>query len=435
MVVPLNSTKPYINQALEAIGFQAWTPIQALVLPILREKKNAVIQSVTGSGKTHAYLVPIFESLVEDKNELHAVISAPTRELARQIFDFAKQIASFSALPIDIRLYTGGTDRDRELERLAKSKPQIVVGTPGKLLDYAVAERQLPTHQAKIMIIDEADMTLDSGFLEDVDKVAATLKSDAQFVVASATIPERIQPFLKKYLSSPLFLTIPSERLTNLDIRHRLLKTKQRPRLIVLKELLESLHPYLAILFANTKESAEEIHQAMREWGYAAALIHGGLESRKRKQVLRQVHDLTYQYVVATDIISRGIDIDGISHIINVELPDDVEFYIHRSGRTGRMAKNGECISLYGYENDAYLDKLVQKGLHPVYVQLERGVLIDAPIRKGREERNKPVADPGKVRKIVGNKPTTVKPGYKKKFQAQVEAATKKLTRKARSRG
>jgi len=431
----MNSTKSYVNRALESIGFQDWTPIQALVIPILREKKNAVIQSVTGSGKTHSYLVPLFERLLEDVNELQAVISAPTRELARQIFDFAKQIATFSPTPIDIRLYTGGTDRDRELERLAKSKPQIVVGTPGKLLDYALQERLLPTHQAKLMVIDEADMTLDAGFLEDVDKVAATLAADAQFVVASATIPERIQPFLKKYLDSPLFLTVPNERLTNLSIRHRLLKTKERDRMNVLKELLGSFRPYLAILFANTKESAEEIHRFLREWGYDAALIHGGLESRKRKQILRQIHELGFVYVVATDIISRGIDIDGISHIINVELPDDVEFYVHRSGRTGRMAKDGECISLYGYEDDTYLDKLEQKGLHPTYVQLADGVLVDAPTRKGREARNKPAPDVAKVRKIVGNKPTTVKPGYKKKYQEKVEAATKKLTRKARSRG
>jgi ATP-dependent RNA helicase CshB len=431
----MNSTKSYVNRALEAIGFQDWTPIQALVIPTLRERKNAVIQSVTGSGKTHSYLVPLFEGLNEDLAELQAVISAPTRELARQIYDFAKQIASFSATPIDIRLFTGGTDRDREVERLTKSKPQIVVGTPGRLLDYAVQERILPTFQARLMVIDEADMTLDSGFLEDVDKVAGTLAQNAQFVVASATIPERIQPFLEKYLSSPLFLTVPNERLTNLAIRHRLLKTKERDRLNVLKELLGSFHPYLAILFANTKESAEEIHRAMHEWGYDAALIHGGLESRKRKQILRQIHELAFPYVVATDIISRGIDIDGISHIINVELPDDVEFYVHRSGRTGRMAKDGECISLYGYADDSYLDKLEQKGLHPVYVQLTDGVLVDAPVRKGRETRNKPVADASKVRKIVGNKPTTVKPGYKKKYQAKVESATKKLTRKARSRG
>lgn len=431
----MNSTKDYINRAIESIGFLDWTPIQALVIPVLRQGKNAVIQSVTGSGKTHGYLVPLFESIDETNPDLQAVISAPTRELARQIFEFAKQIADFSPTPIDLRLFTGGTDRDRELDRLRKSKPQIVIGTPGKLLDYVVKERLLPTHQAHFYVIDEADMTLDEGFLEDVDKVAATFSNETQIVVASATIPEKIQPFLKKYLSSPTFLTVKNERLTNLDIRHLLLKTKERDRLVALKELLPAIHPYLAILFVNTKESAETTYQAVREWGYNVALIHGGLESRKRKQILRQIHNLEFQFVVATDIISRGIDIEGITHIVNVELPEDVEFYVHRSGRTGRMAKDGECISLYGYDNDQYLDKLEQKGLHPVYVQLEQGRLVEATIRKGRETRVRPAADPNKVRKIVGNKPTDVKPGYKKKFQAKVEAATKKISRKARERG
>jgi ATP-dependent RNA helicase CshB len=431
-VNPVNSTKLYINQALESLGFTDWTPIQSLVMPVLRERKSAVIQSVTGSGKTHSYLVPMFELLEESNPDLQFVISAPTRELARQIFDFAKQIASFSPTPIDMRLYTGGTDRDKEIARLQKSKPQFVVGTPGKLKDLTIQERLLPTHQAKMFIVDEADMTLDEGFLPDVDQVAATFSKTTPIVVASATIPEAITPFLKKYLSNPVFLRIQSDRLTNLDIRHSLLKTKERERIDVLKVLTDGLNPYLAVVFCNTKESAEFVFRQMKEWDKNVTLIHGGLESRKRKQIVKHIHDLKFQYIVATDIISRGIDIEGISHIINYELPEDPEFYIHRSGRTGRMAKDGECISLYAYANDEYLSKLEAKGLHPEYRQLTKGIVVEAPKRNQRASRPGPRVDANRVRKIVGNQPREIKPGYKKKFKEEVIQATKKLARKAR---
>ena len=433
-VKPVNSTKSFINEALDALKFKQWTPVQELVIPALRKNQSAIVQSVTGSGKTHSYLVPLFEKMDPTQATLQAVISAPTRELAKQIFDFAKQIASFSKDPIDVRLYTGGTDREREIKRLEKSIPMIAIGTPGKLKDFVIQAKMLPTHQASILIIDEADMTMDEGFLEDVDLVAATLPKTAQVVVVSATIPDQIQPFLKKYLHQPLMLQIEQEQLTSLHIRHTLLKTKEKQRIDVLKDLTQAINPYLSIVFCNTKESAEVVFQAMDSWGKNVVLIHGGVEPRKRRQIIKNIHELKYQYIVATDIISRGMDIDNISHIINYELPEDVEFYVHRSGRTGRMAKDGECISLYGYENDEYLNKLVAKGLHPEYRQLSKGLIVDAPARNQRSSRQHYQADPSKVRRIVGNRPTTVKPGYKKKYNEAVQKATKKIARKSGNR-
>ncbi|MCK7484788.1 MAG: DEAD/DEAH box helicase [Bacillus subtilis] len=208
---------------------------------------------MTGSGKTHSYLVPMFELLDESNADLQFVISAPTRELARQIFDFAKQIASFSPTPIDLRLYTGGTDRDKEITRLQKSKPQFVVGTPGKLKDFTIQERLLPTHQAKMFVVDEADMTLDEGFLADVDQVAATFRRRLRLSSLRRPFRKRLPRFLKNTCRIRSFCAIESERLTNLDIRHSLLKTKERNRIDVLKSLTDSLNPYLAVVLQHQR--------------------------------------------------------------------------------------------------------------------------------------------------------------------------------------
>lgn len=429
----MNTSSNYILQALQELGFQSYTPIQELVIPKLRTGRNAIIQSSTGTGKTHSYLIPLVERLDLSLASLQAVISAPTKELARQIHQFLKQLVKFFPQELDIRLYVGGTDRNREVKRLEGKQPIIAIGTPGKLLDLMKAQA-LKVYKANMLVIDEADMTMDAGFLEEMDQLASQFSSSCQIVCVSATVNDAMKQFFQKYLQNPMQLSIKQEQLTALPIRHWLIKTKEQSRLLLLRQIFDAIQPYLAIVFCNTKESAEVVYQAMSEWTKRVCLVHGGLEERKRKQLLQRIRQSEFQWIVATDVISRGIDLDSISHIINYELPQDAEFYVHRSGRTGRMNQDGVCISLYGYENDVYLNQLEEKGLRPSYVRLENGVFDDAPVRNQRAKRNRPTLEKAIISREVGPKPTKVKPGYKKKNQAAVQKVAKQVARKRGNR-
>ncbi len=276
-------------------------------------------------------------------------------------------------------------------------------------------------------------MTLDEGFLEDVDQVAATMDEHLQMLVFSATIPDSMQPFLKKYLKNPDIISLDMGAAgVNQNVKHFIVKTKERDRYGVFQKLLGTLNPYLAIIFCNTKESADDLYAKMKEEKYNVALIHGGLEARKRKLIVSEIRELKYQYVVATDIVSRGIDIHGISHILNYELPEDVEFYVHRSGRTGRMDKDGKVLSLYDFVDTVYLDKLNNKGIKTESLDIKGTDLVAA---KGRNTRTNKEWKPGKsldqARSLV-RKPTTVKPGYKKKYQTELKKVQKKIDRKGR---
>ena len=425
--------KKFIVDAMMALGFKSLTEVQSVVIPKILKGQDLIVKSATGTGKTHGYLIPIFEKLDVSLEQCQVLISAPTRELAVQIFAFAKQIREFSDQPIDIRLYTGGTNRKEEIARLEKKQPHIAIGTPGKLKDLVVKMNVLKAHQVKTFIVDEADMTLDEGFLEDVDQVAATMDEHLQMLVFSATIPDSMQPFLKKYLKNPDIISLDMGAAgVNQNVKHFIVKTKERDRYGVFQKLLGTLNPYLAIIFCNTKESADDLYAKMKEEKYNVALIHGGLEARKRKLIVSEIRELKYQYVVATDIVSRGIDIHGISHILNYELPEDVEFYVHRSGRTGRMDKDGKVLSLYDFVDTVYLDKLNNKGIKTESLDIKGTDLVAA---KGRNTRTNKEWKPGKsldqARSLV-RKPTTVKPGYKKKYQTELKKVQKKIDRKGR---
>lgn len=191
----MNLNKKYIEEALKEISFTQYTEVQEAVIPHLMKKESLIIEAKTGSGKTHSYLIPILELLNEELPEIQSVICAPTRELASQIFSFAKQMTQKSPKPIDVRLYVGGSDRDNEMAKLEKSQPQIIIGTPGRLNDLIRKENVLKAYTAQSFVIDEADMALENAFLEEIDGIASVFKEKTQMVVLSATIPERLQPF------------------------------------------------------------------------------------------------------------------------------------------------------------------------------------------------------------------------------------------------
>ena len=415
--------KKYIVQAIKDLGFKELSPIQKMVLDNLSSDKNIIAMSKTGSGKTHAFLLPIFNDLDESLKSCQAVIVAPTLELARQIYKVAQHIASFSPEAITIKAYYGGTDMNREMEKIKSNPPQIVVATPGKLVDLAVEENVLKIHLAKYFVMDEADMIADS-FLEDVFKIAEKFKS-AKKMVFSATIRESLEPLLRKFLSNTVTLQVEKKDVSSLKIEHFLIPVKYREKDEMLLELTQIINPYLAIIFANRKDQAQRVYEFLKSRGLNVIALHGDLDIRQRKRIVNEINALKYQYIVASDMVARGIDIEGVSHIINYELPRDFEFYIHRSGRTGRMYMDGICYSFYEDENQEYLDNLEKRGITFEYLDIKNKELVPFKGRNSRKNRVKPTSEEETLAKRVVQKPKKVTPGYKKKLaKKQQEVAT-----------
>lgn len=424
--------KEYIYQALDEINFKEPTEVQARLIPTILKGKSVVGQSQTGSGKTHTFLLPIFQNLNAQKDEVQAVITTPSRELAYQIYEAAKQLAKFSPENIWIQNYVGGTDKQRQIEKLKSHQPQLVIGTPGRILDL-VRENALDIHNAHYLVVDEADMTLDLGFLKETDAIASTLPKDLQMLVFSATIPEKLRPFLRKYMYNPVIEVVANKHVISPTIDNWLISTKGRDRNKLIYVLLTMGEPYLALVFANTKERADELTNYLRSQGLKVAKVHGGIQPRQRKRIMREIQNLDYQFVVATDLAARGIDIEGVSHVINDDIPEDLEFFVHRVGRTGRNGMKGTAITLYEPSEEKLIDELESMGVHFVPKAVKNGEIVDSYDRNRREKRQtrKESMDP-KLRGFVKKEKKKRKPGYKKKIKRAIKRDEQQKRRIAR---
>ncbi|WP_077618828.1 DEAD/DEAH box helicase [Bacillus sinesaloumensis] len=420
--------QPFILEALREIKFTKPTEIQERLIPSIQRGESAIGQSQTGTGKTHAYLLPIINKIDPAKQEVQAVITAPTRELATQIHKEIVKISKFSIdNPITAKLFVGGTDKVRAIEKL-KTQPHIVVGTPGRINDL-IKEQALQVYTADQIVVDEADLMLDMGFIEDVDQIASRMPENLQILVFSATIPEKLKPFLKKYMENPRYTHVAPEQATAAKVEHILIPLRHRNKINLLKSMLEVYNPYLAIIFTNTKKMADEVADRLIEKGLKVGRIHGDLPPRERKKVMKQINSLEFQYVVATDLAARGIDIEGVSHVINYELPSDLDFYIHRVGRTARAGNSGIAASIYELSDEDALARLEKMGVTFVNMDLEKGELTKIGERNKRKERKKQVDEIDKMAQSKVKKPKEVKPGYKKKMNREMEDFKKRQRR------
>jgi ATP-dependent RNA helicase CshB len=419
--------QPFIADAIEELGFFEPTEIQKKMIPLILKGQSAIGQSQTGTGKTHSYLLPIIEKVDAASEQVQAVITAPTRELAQQIYHEILKITKNS--DIVSRCFIGGTDKQRTIEKL-KTQPHIVVGTPGRINDL-VKEQALFVYTAPTLVVDEADLMLDMGFIEDVDQIAAKMPEKLQILVFSATIPEKLKPFMKKYMDNPQFAHVEPERISAKNIEHVIIPKKSREKVSVLHDLLVEINPYLGIVFTNTKAKADEVADALIAKGLNVGRIHGDLSPRERKKMMKQTRNLDYQYIVATDLAARGIDIEGVSHIINYELPQDLDFYVHRAGRTARAGNSGIAYTLYEPADEDALNRLEKMGISFKHMELKKGEWIELPALNKRKTRQKTTSDEidEKAKSLV-RKPKNVKPGYKKKMKYKMEQIKKKERRK-----
>ncbi|AYJ45778.1 DEAD/DEAH box helicase [Enterococcus casseliflavus] len=417
--------QPFIYEALADKKFSKPTEVQEKLIPVIQKGRSVVGQSQTGSGKTHTFLLPLMDKIDAEKDEVQVVITAPSRELATQIYHAAKQIGGFHDPEIRVSNFVGGTDKQRQLSRLQNQQPHVVIGTPGRILDM-INEQALGVHTANVFVVDEADMTLDMGFLEEVDQIAGRLPEKLQMLVFSATIPEKLRPFLKKYMANPLIEEIKSKAVISDTIENWLISTKGKNTNKLIYQLLTTGHPYLAIVFANTKSRVDEITDYLKEQGLKVAKIHGDISPRERKRIMRQVQNLDYQYVVATDLAARGIDIEGVSHVINAEIPADLDFFIHRVGRTGRNQMDGTAITLYDPSDEGAIQAIEDLGVVFQPKEIKNGEIVATYDRNRRQKREKSrdELDPTLIG-LVKKKKKKIKPGYKKKIQWVVDKKNK----------
>lgn len=421
--------KPFIIDAVKEMGFYEPTEIQERLIPTVLKGETAIGQSQTGTGKTHSYVLPILQRIDPAKQQLQAIITAPTRELANQIYQEILKVTKHCSEDEEIvaRVLVGGTDKQRTIEKL-KKQPHIVVGTPGRIADL-VKDQALFVHNASVLVVDEADLMLDMGFIEDVDYVAARMPEKLQMLVFSATIPEKLKPFLKKYMENPKHVHVQPKHAAAQKIEHKILPARHRNKVNLVHEALKAYNPYLAIVFTNTKKKADEVADGLISKGMKVGRIHGDLNPRERKKMMKQIVDLEFQYIVATDLAARGIDIQGISHVINYELPTDLDFYVHRVGRTARAGFSGIALTIYGQSDEDALNKLEKMGIAFEHVDLTKGEWNVLEDRNKRKNRQKQTDEIDKKAESLVKKPKKVKPNYKRKRQWEMDKIKKRERR------
>lgn len=407
-------------EAVKNLNFNQPTEIQRRVIPKIKKGSNIIGQSQTGTGKSHAFLLPLFDGIDPEIKEPQVIILAPTRELAKQLYDAASHLAQYK-LGIKVNLYIGGTDKSRDIDK-SKNTPQVIVGTPNRIDDMATLNA-LDLHLAKAVVVDEADLMIDLGFMPTVDKIASRLNESAQISVFSATIPKALHPFLNKYLSAPEFVEIETKSSNKDNIDFYLIPTKGEEKKAKILKVMEVINPYLAIIFANSRDRADELVAYLAEEGYKVGVIHGGLSPRERTQQMKRIKQLDFEFVVASDLASRGIDIEGVSHVINYDLPKEIDFFTHRVGRTGRGDYKGVAITLYTPDEDELITQIESKNYKFNHVDIKNGELVEIKDRQKRTRRIKKEdnIEQNLKQKIKRNNKNKVKPGYKKKFKRELD--------------
>ena len=332
---------PELCELLRKQGIREATAIQEQAIPPVFKGRDILAQAQTGTGKTYAFLLPSLQQVKPNVHMEQVLIIAPTRELARQIAEVADALAP--ALGVDVLSLIGGKTIENQLQKLHRH-PHVIIGTPGRLLDHC-RRNSLDLSGVGRVVVDEADQMLQSGFLEDVDILISMTPKRRQLLFFSATIPDKIRGLAKKHMQNPLSLRVlEGETIALEQIEQRIYMTSEDKKFPMLCQMLQEMNPYLAVVFCNTKERTAQLAGQLIAAGFNIGELHGDMSQGRRTQVLRDFARAKTQILVATDIAARGIDIEGITHVFNYDGPRDVDYYIHRIGRTGRAGNEGLSV-------------------------------------------------------------------------------------------
>jgi len=338
-------------KAVLKMGFEEATPIQAETIPLSLENKDLIGQAQTGTGKTAAFGIPLVEKVDTKMDAIQGIIIAPTRELAIQVSEELYKIGAGKRVRV-LPIY-GGQDISRQIRSLKKA-PHIIVGTPGRVLDH-INRKTMRLDTVNTVILDEADEMLNMGFIEDIESILASTPEERQTLLFSATMPGPIQRMAEKFMKDPQIVRVKTKEMTVPLIDQYYLEVQERNKFDVLTRLLDIQSPELAIVFGRTKRRVDELSEALTLRGYTAEGIHGDLSQAKRLSVLRKFKEGTIDVLVATDVAARGLDISGVTHVYNFDIPQDPESYVHRIGRTGRAGKAGVAMTFITPREKSYL--------------------------------------------------------------------------------
>ncbi len=328
-------------QAITELGFEESTPIQDKSIPIAMTGSDLIGQAQTGTGKTAAFGIPLISKIPTNEERIVALVMTPTRELAIQVAEEIGKLSRYKgtrSLPI-----YGGQDIGRQIRAL-KKKPQIIIGTPGRLLDH-INRKTIRLDDVQTVVLDEADEMLDMGFMEDITTILSMVPEERQTMLFSATMPPNIQRLAQRFLKNPEHVSVIPKNITAPLIDQAYIELHERQKFEGLSRLLDMESPELAIVFGRTKRRVDELSEALQKRGYSADGLHGDLSQNQRDNVMRKFRDGSIDVLVATDVAARGLDVSGVSHVINFDLPQDPESYVHRIGRTGRAGKEGTAWS------------------------------------------------------------------------------------------
>ncbi|GAB6157552.1 DEAD/DEAH box helicase [Desulfotomaculum varum] len=331
-----------IVDGLVEMGFEEPTPIQQLAIPHILAGHDVIGQAQTGTGKTAAFSIPLLEQIDFHKKVLQTLIITPTRELAIQVAEEIGKIGRFCRIKV-LPIY-GGQSIERQIRSLRQGV-QVVVGTPGRLLDH-LRRHTLKTDQVRLVILDEADEMLDMGFIEDIEEILKHIPAERQTLLFSATMPGEIVRLAQQYMKNPQYVTVSKSTLTAPQIDQVYYEVPEKHKLEALCRLLDTIDIAQGIVFCRTKRGVDELVAGLQARGYTAAALHGDLSQQQRNNVMRQFRSGEVELLVATDVAARGLDIEGVSHVINYDIPQDPEFYVHRIGRTGRAGRSGVAITI-----------------------------------------------------------------------------------------
>ncbi|MEH7381170.1 DEAD/DEAH box helicase [Bacillus sp. JJ1533] len=330
-----------LMKSISQMGFEEATPIQSQTIPLALEGHDVIGQAQTGTGKTAAFGIPLIENVDVKSDNIQGIVIAPTRELAIQVSEELNKIGRFNRVRI-LPIY-GGQDITRQIRSLKKF-PHIIVGTPGRVIDH-INRKTLKLQNVKTVVLDEADEMLNMGFIEDIEAILKGVPEERQTLLFSATMPGPIQRIAERFMKDPKVVKVKAKEMTVPNIQQYYLEVQEKKKFDVLTRLLDIQSPELAIIFGRTKRRVDELSEALTLRGYAAEGIHGDLSQAKRISVLRKFKEGSIEVLVATDVAARGLDISGVTHVYNFDIPQDPESYVHRIGRTGRAGKNGLAMT------------------------------------------------------------------------------------------
>lgn len=402
-----------INKMIENLKFNKLTPIQEQMIESYSYNRNIVALAPTGTGKTHSYLLPVIADIKKlDLNYVHTLIIVPTNELVMQVTDMINEIDH----GLSVRSYHATANKEREDEFLSNNTPDIIITTPSQIKYYLFESKTLSIRDLKNVIFDEADMMMEMQFLGDIDEILNVIK-DARFILLSATMTQNLEPFIKSYFGS--YALIDTNDKHELDIAHYLFNIQNRDRLEYLLDLVKSINPYMCLIFVNKREHVKEVFELIHSNYPETTFLSGDLPVRVRKNRLNEIRTGRYQYIITSDLASRGIDLD-VSDVINFDLPYELVYFRHRSGRTGRMNRSGNVYTLFAPNESRKIERLRNQGFDFIDSEIIKGEVVRRARKLTKEDQEILQA----IRKV--RKPKRVTPNWRKKNKKKMEKAIKK---------